>query len=76
LSGTLDAGKPYSGQVRLASFMIPPGSAGDVHISAALEIRPGISRPVVWACEQPQNSDGSITVQLAAEDAPGWRKGV
>jgi hypothetical protein len=76
LSGTLDAGQPYGGQVRLASFLIPPGSSGDVHISAALETRPGISRVVTWACEQPQNPDGSITVQLAAESAPGWRKGV
>jgi hypothetical protein len=30
-----------------------------------LEIMPGVMRPVAWSCEQPLNSNGSITAQLA-----------
>jgi hypothetical protein len=41
-----------------------------------LEIRPGAKRPVGWACEQPLNEDGSITVELKAAGDRGWRKGV
>jgi hypothetical protein len=31
---------------------------------------------VAWACEQPLNEDGSITLDLKPENDPGWRKGV
>ena len=76
LQGSLDAGHPYGGGLRQASFLLPAGYSGKVQLSAQLEIRPGVKRPVAWACEQPVNSDGSITVELKAADDRGWRKGV
>ncbi len=76
LQGALDAGHPYGGGLRQASFLLPAGYSGKVQLSAQLEIRPGVKRPVAWACEQPVNSDGSITVELKAADDRGWRKGV
>ena len=49
---------------------------GKIQLSAQLEIRPGVKKPVAWACEQPVNADGSITVELKSADDRGWRKGV
>jgi len=76
LRGTLDPGLPAGGGIRLASFFLPAGFAGRVHLSAELEIRPGVLKPVIWACEQPLNPDGSIAVEVRKNDDPGWRKGV
>ena len=76
LHGTLDPGLPAGGGIRLASFFLPAGFAGRVHLSAELEIRPGVLKPVAWACEQPLNPDGSIAVEVRKNDNPGWRKGV
>jgi hypothetical protein len=47
-----------------------------VNLSAQLEIRGGVKKPIAWACEQPVNPDGSITVELKGENDRGWRKGV
>ena len=76
LRGALDAGHPYGGGLRQASFLLPQGYTGRVHLSAQLETRPGVKRPVAWACEQPLNEDGSLTVELKAAGDRGWRKGV
>ena len=76
LRGTLDAGLPLGGGIRLASFFLPARFAGTVSLSADLEIRPGVLKPIAWACEQPLNRDGSITVEVKRNDDPGWRKGV
>ncbi len=76
LRGTLDAGHPVGGGLRQASFLLPQGYVGKVQLSAQIEIRPGVLKPVAWACEQPLNPDGSITVNLKAADDRGWRKGV
>jgi hypothetical protein len=76
LRGTLDPGHPYGGSIRLASFLLPTGFAGRVHLSAQLEIRPGVLKPVAWACEPPLNADGSIAIELKKKDDPAWRKGV
>jgi hypothetical protein len=76
LRGTLDAGHPRGGGLRLASFLLPKGYGGKVQLSAHIEIRPGFKKPVAWACEQPVNADGSITVELKSDGDPGWRKGV
>jgi hypothetical protein len=76
LRGALDAGHPHGGGIRQASFLLPEGYSGKVQLSAQLEIRPGINKPVAWACEQPVNADGSITVELKSADDRGWRKGV
>jgi hypothetical protein len=76
LRGALDAGHPHGGALRQASFLLPQGYGGKVHLSAQLEVRPGVKKPVAWACEQPLNADGSITIDLKAADDRGWRKGV
>lgn len=76
LRGTLDPGHPHGGSLRQASFLMPKGYAGKVNIRAELEIRPGIMKPVVWACEQPANPDGSISIELKPANDRGWRKGV
>src|SRR4051812_3530478 len=76
LKGSLDAGHPHGGGLRQASFLLPKGYSGKVNLSAQLEIRGGVKKPIAWACEQPVNPDGSITVQLKGEHDRGWRKGV
>ena len=76
LRGSLDPGYPHAAGLRLASFLLPKGYTGKVKLSAAIEIRPGISKPLAWACEQPLNSDGSISIQLKAMNDPKWRKAV
>lgn len=76
LQGTFDAGHPHGGGIRQASFLLPQGYSGKLGLSAKLEIRPGVKKPVAWACEQPVNADGSITVELRDENDPNWRKGV
>jgi len=35
-----------------------------------------VRRPVTWACAQPLNPYGSLTIQLNNFDDPGWRKGI
>jgi hypothetical protein len=76
LRGSLDRGQPCGGGIREASFILPQGYTGPLHLSARLEIRPGIMKPVAWACEQPVNSDSSITIEVKLESDRGWRKGV
>ena len=76
LRGTLDAGHPHGGSLRLGAFRLPTGYTGRLHLSAQLELRPGVLRPVAWTCEQPLNADGSMAIELKRDDDPGWRKGV
>jgi hypothetical protein len=76
MRGALDPGQPFGGGVRMGSFLLPKGFSGKVHLKAQLEVRPGVLRPVAWACEQPLNSDGTITVDVKRQDDPKWRKGV
>lgn len=76
LRGTLDPGHPHGGGLRQASFLLPKGYTGKLNLSAQLEIRPGIMNPVVWACEQALNPDGSISIELRDANDRGWRKGV
>jgi len=76
MQGALDAGHPHGGGLRQSSFLLPQGYVGKIQLSAQLEIRPGVKKPVAWACEQPLNADGSITVDLKSPEDPGWRKGV
>ena len=76
MTGGLDAGHPYGGRIRQASFMVP----GEIqpqrfHLRAEIEVR-GVRRPVQWACEQRLESDGSFAFDLQPHNAPGWRKGV
>ena len=77
LSGSLDAGHPRPGKIRQAAFLLPKNSDGlKLRIKAEIETKGGIRRPVIWATEQPTNSDGSIEFQLIRRDDPKWRKGV
>ena len=75
LRGALDAGRPYGGGIRQASFLLPQGYSSKIQLSAQLELRPGIKRPVAWACEQPVNADGSITVELKGDKRPRMEEG-
>lgn len=76
-SGCLDAGHPYGGSLRQASFMLPRELFGQkVRIAGAVETKAGITRPINWACAQPVSEDRSLSFQLMAEDDPRWRKGI
>jgi hypothetical protein len=76
LRGALDPGQPVGGGLRQAAFLLPKGFDGEVHLSAELEIRPGVLKPIAWACEQDVNADGSISVKVRRPDDPQWRKGI
>ncbi len=77
IGGSLDAGHPYGGKLRQASFVLPKGIDGQqLKIRAEIETKAGIRRPVRWACAQPVNTDGSLLIQLLRSDDKRWRKGV
>ena len=76
MSGSLDAGHPFGGRIRQASFLLPSGmEAQRLKLRAEIETR-GVRRAVNWACEQALEADGSLPFQLKPFDAAGWRKGV
>jgi hypothetical protein len=76
-AGSLDGGHPHGGRIRQASFLLPHEIAGgDLRLRAEIETRGGARRPVQWACAQPLNGDGSLTVTLKKMSDPGWLKGV
>jgi hypothetical protein len=74
--GSLDPGHPYGGSLRLGSFLLPKGYVGPIDLLAEIELRPGVLKPVAWACEQPLNKDGSIAVQIRPSNDPNWRKAI
>jgi hypothetical protein len=77
VGGSLDAGHPYGGKVRQASFVLPKGMDGQqLRIRAEIETKGGMRRPVRWASAQPVNPDGSLTIRLIRHDDQRWRKGV
>jgi hypothetical protein len=77
IGGSLDAGHPYGGKLRQASFVLPKGMDGQkMKIRAEIETTGGIRRPVRWASAQPSNPDGSLTIELIRRDDKRWRKGV
>jgi hypothetical protein len=76
VGGSLDAGHPYAGRVRQASFVLPQGMEGQpMRIRAEIETK-GIRRPLRWACAQPLDADGAFAIQLKTFDDRGWRKGI
>jgi hypothetical protein len=76
IGGNLDAGQPYAGKFRQASIIVPKGMDGhQIKLRAELEVK-GVKRPVRWACHNPANPDGSLTIRLKKGSDPGWRKGV
>jgi hypothetical protein len=76
LRGTLDPGYPYGDGLRMGSFMLPDGYIGKANLSAEIEVRPGVLKPIAWACEQPRNADGSISIEIKPMDDPNWRKAI
>jgi len=76
MNGALDPGQPHGGGTRESAFVLPKGFAGILRLSAQLELRPGVMKPIAWACEQPLNPDGSISIEVRHNDDPNWRKGV
>jgi hypothetical protein len=76
VGGGLDAGHPWGGRLRQASFLLPPGLDGrELVVKAELETK-GVRRPVRWATAQPINPDGSLTIRLKSHGGPDWRKGI
>ena len=72
VGGGLDAGHPYGGRLRQASFILPKGmSEQKMIIRAEIETKGGIRRPVRWACSEPVNPDGSFSFQLHGSSAGG-----
>ena len=76
LKGSLDPGYPRAGGLRLGSFLLPIGYSGNVNLSAEIELRPGVLKTVAWACEQPVNPDGSVSIEVKPMNDPKWRKSV
>ncbi len=77
VGGSLDAGHPYGGGLRQASFVLPKGLEGQkMVLRAEIETKGGIRRPVRWACAQPVNPDGSFPFLLKRRSDSDWRKGV
>jgi len=63
VSGCLDAGYPLPGKVRQGQFQLPQETEWKgLKVKAELEVK-GQKYPVQWACKQPQNPDGSITLK-------------
>ena len=76
LGGNLDPGEPRAGKIRQASIILPKGMDGEqIILRAELEVK-GVRRPVRWACRQPTNPDGSLTIRLKKASDSDWRKGV
>jgi hypothetical protein len=76
VGGNLDAGQPYAGKLRQASFILPKGLDGQqINLRAELEVK-GVRRPVRWACREKTNPDGSLTIRLKKGSDTNWAKGV
>jgi hypothetical protein len=75
--GSLDGGQPYAWKIRQCSFLLPADMrARDLKLTAQIETRGGIRRPVQWACQQSLDPGGSFSIKLKEADAAGWLKGV
>jgi hypothetical protein len=76
VGGNLDAGQPRTGQIRMASLILPKAMDGQqIVLRAEIEVK-GVRRPVRWACYEPTNPDGSLTIRLKKGGDSDWRKGV
>jgi hypothetical protein len=62
-SGCLDAGYPLPGKIRQAQFVLPAGTRWQgLKMRAEIEVK-GMRFPVLWACRQKLNEDGSLTLR-------------
>ena len=76
IGGNLDAGHPYPGKLRQASLILPKGLDGQqINLRAELETK-GVRRPVLWACREKTNPDGSLMIRLKKGSDTNWAKGV
>ena len=65
VSGCLDAGYPKPQGVRQAMIPLPKGvdwNSGLLKLKAELEVK-GVRYPIPFACSQPLNPDGSLTIK-------------
>ena len=65
VSGCLDPGYPKPQGVRQAMMTLPEGvdwNSGALKLKAELEVK-GVRYPVPFACSQPLNPDGSLTIK-------------
>ena len=65
VSGCLDPGYPKPQGVRQAMMTLPKGfdwNCGALKLKAELEVK-GVRYPVPFACSQPLNPDGSLTIK-------------
>jgi hypothetical protein len=73
MSGCLDAGRPYAGDIRQASFLLPASAWGTkIKLSAEIITRGGVGRTANWSCAQPLLADGSFPVDLMKRDDLRW----
>jgi hypothetical protein len=62
VSGCVDPGYPMTRGVRQAMLPLPRGTDWKgLRLKAELEVK-GQRHPIAWACRQPLNSDGSLTL--------------
>ena len=62
-SGTLDSGYPLPHLVRQARFILPPDLEWiGLRLKAELEVK-RVIHPVRWACREPLNPDGTLTLK-------------
>ena len=65
LTGCLDPGYPKPRGVRQAMMTLPKGvdwNSGALKLKAELEVK-GVRYPIPFACAQPLNPDGSLTIK-------------
>jgi hypothetical protein len=73
MSGCLDAGRPYAGDIRQASFLLPESAFGQkLKLSAELITRGGVTRPVNWCCAQGLLPDGSFAIEIRKPEDLRW----
>jgi len=76
IGGSLDAGQPYAGKVRQASFVLPKDlTGGELRLRAEIDLK-GVRYPVRWTCQEALSSDGTLPVRLFHDNDPRFRKGV
>jgi len=63
VSGSLDPGYPLPGRIRQAQLSLPSGTDWrGLKLRAELEVK-GVRHPVVWACRQKLESDGTLRLR-------------
>jgi hypothetical protein len=72
-SGCLDAGRPYAGDIRQASFLLPESAWGQkFKLAGELITKGGVTRPVNWCCAQDLLPDGSFAIDLKKQGDIRW----